>query len=271
MSYFYKNIDVSNILYSDSTDNTYFIGFPTTTIPVPSGQNLSLPLDLGYTINNVDVANTSTAKYTTYNTTANDVNFPTGVKAIRVICIGAGGGHGGLGGYGEVNVDLPIQSALTGGGSGGPGGNGFYSYLNTTHVSVSDKFNIVSGSPGNTGNPGNNTTNNSFNAATARGGDGQQGNSGGVSSFTLIGSSPINITADGGNGGLGGNGGYTHYNAGNVKFTQEGGTVGGSGNATSNTNSSYSPTGRDLNTNGSGNGGNGNATGGAVQIIWLYD
>lgn len=269
--YSYKGVPISTITYTTggSTNNS-FVGFPAR-VQVPTGENMSLPLTLGYQINNVDISNICSAAYTTYTTNQSGLRIPNNVKSVRVIALGGGGGRGGKGG--NAYVHSGVGSASAGGKTGGEGGNGFYSYLQKTSVNyLNDTFNITIGNAGGNGNDGKDDKTGWPTASGTAAGPGDPGNS------TIVSIGSNTITAAGGNAGKGGQGAVVKWNG--ISFsTDTNGSAPVAGNASSNSNSLYSSTGRDLNMNNLGNGTNNsttnvpaaNSTAGAVQIIWLYD
>jgi hypothetical protein len=274
--YSYKGVPISTITYTTGgSSNTQFAGFPPT-VQVPTGQNMSLPLTLGYQINQVDISNICTAASTVYNTNQTGLAIPANVKSVRVIALGGGGGRGGSGG--DAYMDSGLGKSSASGKDGGDGGNGFYSYLQKTSVNyVNDAFNITIG---NGGGNGNNGSNDNTGYPTASGG---AGSTGGAGNSTVVSVGSNTITAAGGNAGKGGQGANIHWNS-NLKFSYSfNGDAATAGNATDNNNSNYSSTGRDLNASNYGNGSNNsyysnngtvpaaNSSAGAVQIIWLYD
>lgn len=274
--YSYKGVPISTITYTTGgSTSTSFVGFPPT-VQVPTGQNMSLPLTLGYQINKVDISNICTAAFTVYNTNQTTLAIPANVKSVRVVALGGGGGRGGAGG--NAYMDSGLGTSSYGGKAGGNGGNGFYSYLQKTSVNnVNDTVKITIGNAGGNGAKGADDNTGYPNAQGDPGKAGDAGNS------TVVSVGGTTITAPGGNAGKGGQGANIHWNA-SLKFSYS--NVGPgveSGTAADNDNSNYSSTSQDLNTSGKGNGSknsyftnNGsvpaaNSTAGAVQIIWLYD
>ncbi len=278
--YFYKGIDINTITYtSGGTANTPY-GSNFITVPAPAGQNLSLPLNLGYQINNTDISNICTAPYTTINvgTTINIPNVAPYAKSFRYVSVGGGGGGAGRGGNANTKYNFTGDGAT---GYGGDGGDGGYAvYTNSPEIPIVLGQNQIIISIGAGGNTGNNGADNVFTSAALEnhkttGGNGNVGGNGFPTNINYGGS----YTSFGGNGGNGGNGANADYIYNSdlipsVQCNAFGGNSGSDGNVNPYTiPTQYPPLGTAGNP-GSGATSNTNATPGnpgVCRIIWLYD
>ncbi len=268
-NYYYKNIPISTITnITGSTSNAPgFSQFPV----VNTIYNKLNPLPFGYTYTTgntqTEVSSLCTASSTIYSASTS-ITVPSGVNSIRVISIGGGGGGGGYGGDGNMNAGA--YGNKTGhGGSGGQGGFGSYQYDEVSSIS-GQIINISvgnGGAGGQNGSSNNAVVNNFLTDLGTTGNNGAAGNSG-TSSFIQIGNTTYALSSAG-NGGNGGGGGNAYYNPNNGLNTSNGGN-GISGNNSGdqgNIDTNYPP----LTNYGIGGGQSEAGTGGAVQIIWLYD
>jgi hypothetical protein len=265
-TYTYKGINIETI--TDVTDanvnsdvTNYFPQFKTKL----TNYNGEKPLELPFFISGTSISNKCKANMNTINN-SQTINIPSGVNKIRAIIVGAGGGNGGDGVGGSVNVNSGGNKTVSGG-NGGIGGTGGIYYYDSSTITQSylSSISITCGSGGTKGNNGSGggNVNTPLGTRASKGGNsGGKGNDGGGSSITI---SDTTYTANGGIGGNGGEGATAVYNGGS--FNSNGGGDGnkgddGTGNTTSNT-YNYS-----INT---GSIGGDPGTNGYVQIIWLYD
>jgi hypothetical protein len=269
--YFYKGINLNQIYRSGNIGATGYSGMPfsngATTFAALQ------PNDFGYSLNGTPLSNTVQANTTGVLTSSpiNPVSIPTGCKSINVIAVGGAGGAGGRGGNTSANSYNSGGSSDGTGGAGGTGGFGTYYYQNSILLGNEQTITVTVGAVGVNGTPGNAASaksnmnsNFSYNNAKATGNDGTKGGDGSAS-IIIIGNKQI--TAAAGNGGTGGDGSTSNGSQNTQSSTP--GTPGTSGNSQ---NSTYggAPNAYPPLINGNTIYGN-PSTGGAVQIIWLFD
>jgi hypothetical protein len=258
-NFLYKGVSVTNSITTGvgSTVPGYnFLGTTTNTTGLR-------PVKFGYSYQGIDISNYCTARNDIYKSASSAFNIPipAGCKSIRASGIGGGGGTGGNGGYGQANNGA-IKSANTAKGNGGAGGiGGFGTYLSTTaNVVGQSQISITLGAPGNIGKDGAN------NSGTAKSGTleqkGKDGDPGGSGTYTTIKignvTNSVGLPGYGGNGGIGGTAKAVYSS----KTSSNKGADGTPGNATT-----QQSGGNFSKLNPSGD----TSTGGAVQIVWLYD
>ena len=189
-SYFYKGINISELVKNGATTIPGYIGFPPSFLPSCNSTGFDKPSLFSYSYQGTDVSNSTTAIYQVTGNTDNDGGngiIPLSIPGtnskynyVSICCSGGGGGGGGAG----------SGTNVTGGGDGGPGGNGAYAAVLNCPVSNISEINYSFGSGGESGNANNQTS------------PGEHGNSGGETTVYL---GPIgNIVSPGGNGGKGG-------------------------------------------------------------------
>jgi hypothetical protein len=213
--YFYKNININNLVAPGSTTVPGYIGFPSSFLPSCNDTGFDKPTLFLYSYQGTDVSNSTTATYNVTNNANNDGysgTIPLAIPGTSIkynyvsICCSGGGGGGGGGGNG---------TNLAEGGDGAPGTSGSYAAVLDCPVSSISAINFSIGSGGTSGNANNGV------------GAGAPGNKGGDTSVSLgiIGS----INCEGGfrgNGGgptpgsaKGSNGNKTATSASNIGFS----------------------------------------------------
>lgn len=200
---------MSNLLYKQTPLSTICISgpgpvapdFPTSPPTSYTPFSNSRPLNVKFLYQNTDISQYYTAPYEYFTTPGANYNrnigndYPSNVKAIRVVAVSGGGGKGGEG------AELNYYGTKSGGSGGGDGGWSGVSYVNYP-VKNGDNISITIGSKGDNGNtpPTDYAT-----YLPQQAGSGNQGKSGNYSKVylngTLIAEPPF------GNGGNGGGGG----------------------------------------------------------------
>jgi hypothetical protein len=218
--YFYKNVNISDLVISGSTTVPTYSGFPPSTPFQFIFSGFSKPYNFSYNYlystrpsggGNIappqpDVSNYATAYTIPY--ASGTGTIPTTIpnnpgysfKHISAYCWGGGGGGGGGGGTGDTGA------GYTSGGGGGSGGDGGYAAIQSYPISGTVNYQVGNSGPG--GAPGAGATPGSANSGKS-GDDGTPGNS----SYVIV--NGINIVnGPGGKGGTGGGSGNTANNGG---------------------------------------------------------
>lgn len=291
-SYSYKGVPLNKI-YTTNATGTYqgYSSFPIPAPATPSPFNYLRPKPFGYSGPNGDLRNFVDASNTGIITSSRNTVVPQNCKSIIVIAVGGGGGGGGAGGKATANP-YTNSSKSAWGGDGGKGG--FGEYVDTS-LNIQPGDSLISIIIGNGGNGGL-TSNEERVESSNRGGDsilgfnynknqgsasdGTVGNNGNATTIKI---GTTILTASGGNGGYYGTGAYAEATRTNSNTSN--GVPGASGNSIY-TKYDGAPNMTYPNLGNAGNPGNGGTdgqagvnahtngqpgTGGAVQIIWLYD
>ena len=218
MSYSYKGINLTNILKSGSAISGYG-GLTGTT--VPSGENSSLPYDVGYKINGQSLSNGYIAAYSDFTTAgAATATVPSGATHMRIIAIGGGGGGGSGGGGAYAKNDQAGNSCSAQGGQGAPGGCG--GYVTSPDIAITNTaVQLQIGSGGAEGVGGQYTSNHQN--QTSENAQGNNGNSNPGNSTVVI-YNGVTYTANGGAAGGNGEGGDANEKSGGSQSTRKGGT-----------------------------------------------
>ena len=205
MNYKKNGASLSVILESGSTSIS---GFSSINKRTTSTSN-SKPKPTNYLVNNVDIANTATAKHITVNSSGT-YSKPTGATKLRYMIIGGGGGGGGGCGGAYNNDDGHEDHAIL----GHDGGHGGYGTVIENEIDVTSysSINVTIGNRGNKGYGGSSKYTEPSDGQPSSGNAGNSGNS----TILKHGTTTI-VTAQGGGGGPGGPaaGRWVDTNAGN--------------------------------------------------------
>jgi hypothetical protein len=263
----YKGIDIYKITNGSATTGTEvpFYSFKGTKTNYTGLR--PLPFGLDYQGNSLtDYCSAYTKPIITTNTTST-VDIPPDCKSFAFYGIAGGGGGGGNGGNANVNVNSgnPRNRA---GGSGGSGTRG--AHMSGYHIPNSGQ-NVISieiGNGGTAGNSGGNAANNTSagSGSNAKGGGGGAGN---VGNETKLKIGNVNYSTNTTPGGNGGNGAEVKYNG--TKWSANNGNSGSTPEQSSSKTENNSVTFPNIDGYGNGGGAATSGSGGALQIIWLYD
>jgi hypothetical protein len=99
MSYKVNGINIKETIHNGSDSTQTLNGFTKFPTGLGADKTWECPSPFGYTINGTDLSTNFKATYIDYiNTPETTYTLPTGVKKLKIICIG-GGGYGGTGEY----------------------------------------------------------------------------------------------------------------------------------------------------------------------------